>query len=216
MKQKFKRVIFWDLPTRLFHWLLVLIFAGLWYTGKQGLLDWHFILGYSMFGLLLFRLFWGLMGSHTARFRQLKLHPKSAIDYLHGLGDQEILGHNPMGSWSVITMLFLLSIQVIAGLCANDAIMDEGPLAKYVSSSLSDQLTEIHKLNFNILLGIISLHVLVVLYYQTIKRQPLINAMLSGQKSIPEHIPTPPVESTLRAFLAIFLAALLAFAISTL
>lgn len=205
----------WDLPLRLFHWLLVLVFAGLWYTGENAGLERHFLLGKMMLGLLVFRLLWGIIGSQTARFSQLPLHPKSALRYLKGRYG-ESTGHNPLGSWSVVLILSLLCLQVVTGLFTNDGVMDEGPLVQYISTNLSDQLTSIHHLSFNALLWVLGLHITAVMFYQFIKKQALINAMFTGKKSLADDIKAPVMAHPFAAVVCAAIAVLAAYGIHSL
>ena len=205
----------WDLPLRLFHWTLVLVFAGLWYTGENGDLERHFILGKIMLGLLVFRLLWGFVGSHTARFSKIPLHPKSAVSYLKGHYGEHA-GHNPLGSWSVVLILGLLMLQVVTGLLANDGVMDEGPLVQFISTDLSDQLTSIHHLAFEALLVVLSVHIAAVMFYQFIKKQGLIQAMLSGKKVLSDNIKPPIMAHPVVAIICVALAVMAAYFVHTL
>ena len=101
----------WDLPTRLFHWLLAACVIGLVVTGNLGgnAMVWHFRLGYSVLSLVLFRLVWGFAGGHWSRWRQFFLRPAHVIAHLRGQpGTPPWAGHNPLGSWSVVLMLLWL------------------------------------------------------------------------------------------------------------
>lgn len=205
----------WDLPLRLFHWSLVLVFAGLWYTGENADLERHFLLGKIMLGLLVFRLFWGVLGSDTARFSHMPLHPKSAFLYIKGKFG-ESTGHNPLGSWSAIAILSLLSLQVTSGLFANDGVLDEGPLVQFISTKLSDQFTQIHHLSFNALLAVLALHITAVMYYQHIKQQALIKAMITGRKPLGVDTKVPTIAHPIMAIIGITLAVLTALGVHNL
>ena len=205
----------WDLPIRFFHWALVLVFSGLWYTGKNADLERHFLLGKIMLGLLIFRLLWGFFGSETARFSQFPLHPRSAFQYIKGVfGDSK--GHNPLGSWSVILILSLLTLQVVTGLFANDGIMEEGPLTQFIATSLSDELTSIHRLAFDGLLIAVSLHITAVLYYQLIKRQKLVHAMITGKKALNSNTKPPHIAHPIAAITCIGLAIAIVYGVHSL
>ncbi|MCL6270359.1 cytochrome b/b6 domain-containing protein [Sansalvadorimonas sp. 2012CJ34-2] len=187
-----KRIIrVWDLPTRLFHWLLVLCFAGLWYTGKDGDMERHFILGFTMVGLILFRIGWGFAGGHFSRFKALQLSPSHVLGYLRKGLNTDYPGHNPLGSWAVVALLTSLSVQVGTGLFANDSILTEGPLVRFVSGSTSDWLTTVHSFNFDILLGLIGLHIAAVLFHSLIKREDLIQGMITGKRKVSSRYPQP-------------------------
>lgn len=182
-------VVVWDLPTRLFHWTLVVLMVAQWWTAESSsTMDWHVWGGYAVLALVLFRLIWGFAGSETARFSHFVRGPGATLDYFKSLlrGETPIhLGHNPMGGWSIVAMLVLLLVQAGTGLFANDDILIEGPLYAWVSKSTSNWLTTVHKLNFNLLLLLIAVHLSAVLFYLLVKRENLIHPMLSGHKHLP-------------------------------
>ncbi len=125
------RVRAWDLPTRLFHWALVITFAGSWYTAEQGMTEWHERLGLATLALLAFRLIWGFVGSGTARFAGFVRGPLAAWRYARETlagRHPAYLGHNPLGGWSVLALLFAMAAQAGMGLFATDEILYEGPL----------------------------------------------------------------------------------------
>ena len=183
-----KTVNVWDLPTRLFHWTLVGLMIIQWWSAENSdTMDWHLRGGYVVLTLVLFRLIWGFMGSDTARFSDFLRGPGAALAYVKALvrGETPLyLGHNPMGGWSIVALLTLLLIQTGTGLFANDDILIEGPLYDWVSKSASDWLTTVHKLNFNLLLLVIAVHISAVLFYLLVKRENLIHPMLSGRKHL--------------------------------
>lgn len=187
--QNLQTVPVWDLPTRLFHWTLVALMIAQWLTAEFGSdMDWHVWGGYAILALVVFRLIWGFVGSDTVRFSDFVRSPSAALEYVKALlrGETPLyLGHNPMGGWSIVAMLILLSIQAGTGLFANDDIMTEGPLYAWVSKGTSDWLTAIHKFNFNLLLVVIAVHISAVLFYLFVKRENLIHPMLSGRKHLP-------------------------------
>lgn len=184
-----KTVHVWDLPTRQFHWTLVVLMILQWWSAENSdTMDWHLWGGYAVLTLVLFRLIWGFMGSDTARFSDFLRGPGAALAYAKALARGETplyLGHNPMGGWSIVALLTLLLIQAGTGLFANDDILIEGPLYGWVSKSASDWLTTVHKLNFNLLLLVIAVHISAVLFYLLVKRENLIHPMLSGRKHLP-------------------------------
>ena len=183
-----KTVNVWDLPTRLFHWTLVVLMIIQWWSAENSdTMDWHLRGGYVVLTLVLFRLIWGFMGSDTARFSDFLRGPGAALAYVKALVRGETpryLGHNPMGGWSIVALLTLLLIQAGTGLFANDDILIEGPLYGWVSKSASDWLTTVHKLNFNLLLLVIAVHISAVLFYLLVKHENLIHPMLSGRKHL--------------------------------
>ena len=179
----------WDLPTRLFHWILVALMIVQWLTAESdGAMQYHVWGGYAVLTLVLFRLIWGFAGSETARFSHFVRGPGAALDYVKALlrGETPLyLGHNPMGGWSILALLTLLLIQAGTGLFANDDITFDGPLSGWVSRSMSNWLTTVHKVNFNLLLLVIAAHISAVLFYLLVKRENLIHPMLSGRKHLP-------------------------------
>ena len=176
----------WDLPTRVFHWALVLLIPALWWTGEEHLHDLHFLLGEVTLGLLLFRLFWGLFGSSTARFAGFVRGPRAILAYLRGDRPAGI-GHNPLGALSVLALLFLLANVVGLGLFATDEDgLDPAPLAHLVSYDSARILTERHEQVFWILVGFIVLHLAAILYYLLAKRDNLVAPMVTGRREMPE------------------------------
>lgn len=178
----------WDVPTRLFHWTLVALMIVQWLTAESaGAMKFHVWGGYAVLTLVLFRLMWGFVGSDTARFSHFVRGPGAALEYVKALlrGETPLyVGHNPMGGWSILALLTLLLIQAGTGLFANDDITFDGPLSGWVSKSMSNWLTTVHKVNFNLLLVVIAVHVSAVLFYLLVKRENLIHPMLSGRKHL--------------------------------
>jgi cytochrome b len=181
------KVLVWDLPLRLFHWLLVLLVVVSVVSAQIGgnAMQIHMLSGYTILTLLLFRILWGFAGSTHARFASFVRGPAAVVSYLRGLPRNEPgahLGHNPAGAWSVILMLAVLLLQVATGLFANDDISTEGPLAKLVSKALSDRITGVHHLNVVLLYVLIGLHLSAVAFYLFYKRENLVKPMLTGFK----------------------------------
>lgn len=177
-----KRIFLWDLPTRLFHWLLVVsVIAGV-VTGQLGgkLIDWHGKIGILIAGLLAFRLLWGIVGSTYARFKQFFPTPSRVKAYLAGHWQGE--GHSPLGALAVFGLLGLLIVQVATGLFANDDIAFSGPLSELVSNAVSNRLTGLHHLVSDVLIGLVVLHVAAIAYYGHVNKQKLLKPMITGWK----------------------------------
>jgi cytochrome b len=183
----------WDLPTRLFHWSLVLLFGGMWFTGEQGgdWLQYHIWSGEAIAVLLLFRLIWGVIGSETARFSQFVKGPAAIRAYLQGKWTPRP-GHNPLGALMVLALLAVLLVQVGSGLFATDvdSYAFDGPLARLVASELSESITRFHKLFFNVILLLVGLHVTAIAVYRVVKKQNLARAMLTGYQQVDGKMPT--------------------------
>lgn len=204
----------WDRPIRLVHWALVLLLPLLWWTAEQGAFAWHFALGSLMLALLVFRILWGFVGSETARFGSFVRGPRAIVDYFL-LRDKApktpVMGHNPLGGWSVLAMLLLLLCQVLLGLVAGDP--DDhavGPLNHLVSFTLSDQATELHELLFYAIVALVALHIAAVLGYLLVKRDNLISPMINGRKVFPSSVWQPALAPPKRAVWCALVAAGLA------
>lgn len=216
-----REVRIWDLPIRLFHWALVILLAGSWITGEWGgsWLKWHFWSGYSILGLLIFRIFWGFAGSSTAKFTSFLYGPRATLAHFRHLLQRkpdQAFGHNPAGGWMVLILILVLLLQTITGLFADDDIATTGPLASRVSYDTVQLLTTIHRLNFNLILGLAGLHIAAVLIYLAYARTNLIWAMWTGRKRLPENTyPLTPLRfATLsRAAILLLLAGIIVAAI---
>lgn len=186
------RVRAWDLPTRLFHWLLVIVIASAWisYEYSEALGDntmqWHRYNGYAAMILIVWRLLWGVFGSSTARFRNFVTWPWRAagygIDLVRGR-DRHYLGHNPLGTYMILALLTAVFVQTTLGMFATEHnYLTWGPLATLISDETTKQVTHWHHAFFNVLLVLIVLHVIANLLYAFVKRDPLIKAMVTGTK----------------------------------
>ena len=175
----------WDLPTRLFHWALVVCVIGSLVSINIGgnAVAWHFRFGYAILTLLLFRVVWGFVGPRHARFSSFPPNPAAAWRYLRG-HEPHLAGHSPLGALSVYVLLLALSVQVLTGLFSNDAIMWDGPLRSLVSNSTSDRLTAVHQFNRLVVIGLVLLHILAIAYYRFVKREALVAPMVTGDREI--------------------------------
>jgi cytochrome b len=188
-----KRLV-WDLPLRLFHWLLVASMVASYVTAK--FIDdrqWHFYVGYWTIGLLVFRILWGFFGPRHARFTSFIHSPSAIWLYVKGMfqrGSAPSIGHNPVGGLMVLLMLVLMSIQAATGLFTTDAIIWAGPYNPSVSESTASFLSTVHNWNFNIIIAAVIMHVAAILFYAFYKQQNLVVPMLNGHKPatlVPEH-----------------------------
>lgn len=206
----------WDLPTRLFHWLLVLLFAASWWSAENREMEWHYRSGITILILLAFRLIWGVIGGSTARFIGFLRGPGAAIEYVRGVVPKDA-GHNPLGGYSVIAMLLALMVQVGTGLFATDIDgLVSGPLSHFVDFDQGRQAAEIHETSFNILLVLIGLHVLTILFYLVVRRRNLVTPMVTGRdkalgNNVRGLVPAGPV----RLVIALVVAVLLGWWVST-
>ncbi|HMM58298.1 MAG TPA: cytochrome b/b6 domain-containing protein [Rudaea sp.] len=180
----------WDLPTRLFHWTLVVLIALQYATGEFNLLDmrWHFWFGYATLALIVFRVLWGFFGSQTSRFSDFLRGPRAVLRYLRdsmSTNPQARVGHNPLGGWSVLALLASVAAQAVSGLFSSDDIDTDGPLVAHVSDATVKLMTRVHHWNENVLLALVCLHVAAVLLYLIVKHDNLIAPMIQGFKRAP-------------------------------
>ena len=178
----------WDIFVRLFHWLLVAVIGFAWWTGEQGgdWMEWHKRCGYAVLGLVIFRVMWGFAGSAFARFSHFLASPKTTFSYTMALlrGKEPVyLSHNPLGGWAVVVLLLCCALQAGSGLFANDDIMTEGPLAHLLDYDLTLEITRWHKLMFNGLLALVGVHIAAVIFHQRVRKERLLQGMISGLKA---------------------------------
>ena len=170
------------MPIRLFHWLLAALILFSWWTVHHHHTDWHIWSGCAILTLLVFRILWGFVGSSTARFASFVRGPRAIGKYLRG--DWYGIGHNPLGALSVLVLLAAVAIQVGLGLVAQDEDgIYTGPLARLVSSDHSDTARDLHETWFNVILGLIALHVVAILYYR-LRGRGLMKPMITGKAAI--------------------------------
>lgn len=175
----------WDWPTRIVHWALAVLLVAGWLTADGPTMQIHRAIGYTILGLVVFRLYWGVFGGSTARFSDFVRSPAAALAYLKG-GDHQRVGHNPLGAWSVLLLIVLLISQVTLGLFAVDVDgMESGPLARFVSYGAGRQAAEWHELNFRLLQAAVALHLAAIAYYTIVRRRNLIGPMVTGRDHRP-------------------------------
>lgn len=182
-----RRIQVWDLPTRIFHWALVVMVFLAWFTADllDSILWLHQWIGIGIIGLVSFRIAWGFVGSTYARFSQFLVDIDQVKTYLKG--EWHGVGHNPLGGWSVITMLALLSGLVITGLFANHHEF-HAPFALVVGDWWSDVFTGIHEALFNVLFVVMLVHVLAMMVYKVILNKDLIQPMIDGHTLVDNDI----------------------------
>ena len=195
MNARSDRTLVWDLPTRVFHWLLAATFAGAYLTSDgERLRDVHMLLGYSAAGLVAFRVLWGLVGTRYARFTSFPLSPRAVIDYLRSLlalSPRHYFGHNPAGSWAILGMLALIAGTALTG-WAN--AIEIGP----------EWLEDVHEAFANATLALIVVHVGAVIVSSLLHRENLPRAMVTGYKP-----GSGPAAAGTRWFVAVALVAVI-------
>jgi len=187
-----RRILLWDLPLRVFHWSLVASVTTAVVTGELGgvWMAWHGRAGLVIFGLLVFRLVWGLLGSATSRFTHFAPSPARVLAYLRGRWRG--VGHNPLGALSVFALLALLALQATTGLFGNDDIAFAGPLNHLVDDTLGSRATGWHRLLADGLFVLLALHLLAVAFHVLVKRHRLIRPMITGLQDVEADTPVPP------------------------
>lgn len=200
------KVHIWDLPTRLFHWLLAACIVALVVTAKMGgnAMNWHLILGQVVLALLIFRLLWGMVGGYWSRFGSFIPSAEAMRRYMRGTSTtQDRAGHNPLGSLSVIAMLVVLIAQIASGLMSDDEIAFSGPLTRFVSGELIAKATHYHAhWGQYLIYGLVALHVLALIGY-SIKGDKLVPAMVTGDKLLDEPVAASSDTASTRALAAV-------------
>jgi cytochrome b len=191
-----RRVLVWDLPLRLFHWLAVALVLLLWATERWNWMFWHVLAGEVLLALVLFRLFWGLAGSETARFARFLTAPAAALHHLRGLFRREpdrVVGHNPAGGWMVVALLALLLMECLTGVFVNNDVADHGPFTDISPAWVLNLATDLHAILFQVLIGAVALHLAAIAVYALAKGQNLVRPMITGRKALPAATPAPRV-----------------------
>lgn len=207
------KVRVWDLPIRLFHWSLAALIAASVITAQIGgnAMEWHFRSGYAVLTLVAFRLIWGTVGTHYARFSTFIYRPSTVVEYVR-LGrdalQKKYLGHNPLGSLSVFALLGVVLAQAATGLYSNDDIANDGPLVKFISKDLSDRITWIHKeVSGNLIYLLVAMHLIAIAFYYFRKKQNLIKPMITGDDVIDFDAPSANDSWAMRVLALAILAA---------
>ena len=208
MTEPHSRYPTWDLPTRLFHWLLVLGIGLAWLSHELDWIEVHRWNGYMVLVLVCFRILWGFFGSVHSRFSDFVRAPAAVWRYWRGQYPATA-GHNPPGGWSILVMLSLVLVQALTGLFNSDGLLFDGPLYHALDHRSTDLLGEIHDQLYWFILGFAGLHVAAIAWHRWVLGERLVAAMLHGGAG-----GTRPPVSPLRAVSLLALcAAALALAI---
>lgn len=217
-------VLAWDLPTRLFHWTLVLLIVSAWisyeYAEALGDVDlvWHRWNGLAALTLIVWRLLWGVAGSSTARFASFVRAPGAATAYAASLikgPALRYLGHNPLGAYMVIALLAAIAVQGSLGLFAvDDNDLTGGPLYRLVSEATNKWATRWHAWSFNyVIVTLVAIHITANALYGLVKKEPLIRAMITGTKPVEDYADTTEAEIVARPLLRAAVCLMIAAAI---
>ena len=181
-----ERVVVWDLPTRIFHWLLATAFLVEWLTQDDArYLDFHVFCGYLIGALIAFRVIWGFIGTRWARFASFAFGPFAAVRYLRDLlrrRQAHFVGHNPAGSWSIFILLTLGALSVLSGVAALGGEKQQGPLQGMLTFGQGAGLREVPTVLAWTMLAIVALHILGVVVSSFSDRENLPVAMIRGRK----------------------------------
>jgi cytochrome b len=193
------RILVWDAPVRVFHWLMVLSFVGAYLTAESE--RWrlvHVTLGYTMLGLIAFRLVWGFIGSRYARFSEFVRGPAAVARYLASLvrgRPERHTGHNPAGALAILALLVMALAVVATG------------WASYEQAA-GEWLEELHEVAANLMLAVVFVHVAAVAVSSWLHRENLVGAMIGGRKP---GSPQDAIRSVWRSLAALMLVAVLGF-----
>lgn len=193
------KILVWDLPVRVFHWLMVLSFAGAYITSESE--RWrllHVTLGYTLGGLIAFRLVWGMVGTRYARFASFVRGPSAVLRYLKSLlrgAPEHHLGHNPAGAVAIV-MMVLMGLGIVAS--GYSLYNDLG----------GEWLEEVHEVLGNGMLLVVLVHIAGVVSASWLHRENLVRAMVTGRKP---GAPSQGIRSAWRSVGVLLLAAVLAF-----
>lgn len=207
----------WDIGTRVFHWVLVILFCMSAYSAFQDKFgiyaDMHLYSGVSIMALLTWRIVWGLIGSETSRFGQFMPSPKRLFAYIK-TGDTDRPGHNPMGALSVVLVLLLLIAQVVLGLYSSDGMIFSGPFANSAYATFgmdANDITNLHETLGYVLFGWCGLHVASILFYGAVQKRNLLTPMITGKSVLPDNVSSPKIASPLLAVVCLVMSGLSAW-----
>lgn len=196
-------ILVWDVPVRVFHWLMVLCFAGAWLTAESE--RWrllHVTLGYTMAALVVFRLVWGLVGTRYARFSAFVRGPSAVARYVRSIVQQQPehhTGHNPAGALAILALLALAALITATGWANYNEIALPWP---------EKWMEELHEGAASVMLALVGVHVLAVVLSSRLHHENLARAMVTGRKAGP---PSEGIRSAWRSLGALMLVAVLGF-----
>ena len=175
----------WDVPTRLAHWLLVILITYAWFAVEiLEDMQQHFWAGYGVLSVILFRFIWGFAGTTHARFSSFLQTPNTVWHYAKTLSQRSstaYLGHNPMGGLSALVLVIVILVQASTGLFNSDDYF-HGPLSGLVGQATRGTIGWIHQINSDVLTALVGLHIVAIVFYKLFKRQSLTSAMITGNK----------------------------------
>lgn len=168
-----QRILVWDMPVRVFHWLLVICFAGAWLTSESERLQMiHYAFGYTACLLVLIRLVWGVIGTRYARFNQFLKRPRVVLEHflvmLRGHPHHDV-GHNPAGGLVMIALMLLILVIGLTGYLS-------------VKEFLGNFAGHAHEAVASFALAVVILHILAAMAMSVLEKQNLVKSMVDGKK----------------------------------
>jgi len=177
-------LVVWDLPLRIYHWLLMLCVILAFITSEWDDRSFHQFFGMSVLGLCCFRIIWGFIGSPSAKFVNFVKPPRIFFSYLIRMIKRDtgtMAGHSPVGGWASIVLIFITSWLALTGSLSNDDILFDGPFA-HLLPSLSDLASELHENTKLILIGVVLMHLGALFFYRFWLGKNLVPAMIHGSR----------------------------------
>ncbi len=196
------KILVWDVPTRLVHWLVAVLVLVAYVTYRLSWIRWHVLSGDAVLALVLFRILWGFFGSEPSRFTAFVAAPGTVYRYLRRVARLRIsarVGHNPAGGWMILILFALLLGETLSGIFVNNDVATVGPMSSMTPESVMNLVTDLHRILWDALLAAIVVHVLAILFYAVALRQSLLLPMITGRKSLPETTPRPRIAGSWRA-----------------
>lgn len=181
-----QRTLIWDIPTRFFHWTLALSFAGAWLTSESDTwLSVHVFLGYLMLGLVVFRVIWGFVGTHYARFASFWFSPGEALSYLREVISKRAprhIGHNPTGSLAIYLLLALTLVVGCTGFFTLGVEEQQGAAAGWMGIPQGRLFKKLHEFSATLMLLLVFGHLAGVVLESWLHKENLARSMLTGTK----------------------------------
>ncbi len=205
------KILVWDGPTRLFHWVAVTLVVAAYATWRLNWMDWHAKAGYALLTLVIFRILWGFFGSETTQFSSFLASPRAAARHLAHAFRREPdrqAGHNPAGGWMVLLLLLLLLGETLTGVYVANDVADEGPFTELTPAPVANAITALHWIFWDALLAAVALHLLAIFLYMVVKGNNLLLPMVTGWKTLPAGVPQPRMAGPARAAVLLSCSAL--------
>jgi cytochrome b len=200
----------WDIYTRLFHWLLVASIAYQYYSAEiaDDAIDNHALLGYTLLGMIIWRVLWGFVGPEPARFSAFVPSPSALREYLAQSPKPVHATHNPLGALAVVAFLVIIALQGLSGLFMTDDILFAGEFHYWLSEPVTEAIMFFHNNAFNLLLALIVIHIVAVIWHQRTSEPFIIRAMFNGNKPLGEYRVKHTLQLHLTCVVCILIAAL--------